>query len=99
LDKSTDTRKRLNEAADFELTIKLGKLFHAETRRLKKSFANVLVRHSGVRMLRHHIIVRRRHRDVVVTLASSLVQAGLPCTKGKGSDQRPTLVGRQTERQ
>jgi len=48
LDKSTDTRERLNEATDFELMIKLGKLFHAETRRLKKSFANILVRHSGV---------------------------------------------------
>jgi len=35
LDKSTDTRGRLIEATDFELTIKLGKLLlHAETRRL-----------------------------------------------------------------
>jgi len=44
--------KVLNKVTYFELTIKLGKLFHADTQRLKQSFPNILVRHIGLRMLK-----------------------------------------------
>jgi len=42
-DKSIDLRLYLNEVTDFALTREFGKLFQAETRRLKNSFSNELV--------------------------------------------------------
>jgi len=51
VDKSIVLRECLNAATGFDLAIKLGKLFHAETQQLKKSFASMLVGHYVFRIL------------------------------------------------
>jgi len=51
MDKSLLQRVCLNEATYFDLTIKLGTRFHAETQRLIKHLQEYIRRHSDFRIL------------------------------------------------
>jgi len=60
---------------DFDLKRELGKLFQAESHRLKKSFSNELVRHNGFRIVKSK--TECKLYDGILTLKYSLGDQGV----------------------